>query len=922
MSRENPFHDKYDEFALERGTNKFLGDSVFWQHYEKIPVRFVYKAGSIEYRNLKLMLLEMIFYISIVVCLTSFLYNHIDASLEYQARQQQEHYWGQCSSDGGCRIEQVDDVTTFWQWYRESLVPLAFNAVGDQSLLEQAVARSKSTDDTESTTIGQYPSLTPAVTPPDGWLNGMAALVIDTPTETVTNNTGLDLDILGITTTTAAPTTATTTVAPELVVEPSLIRVWPEHAVTLFSLNEETIPWGPRYVGDTETNILLGPVRIRQVAVTPQRACSVQDELVSVHSVCFGPWSSKDEYKFKIAKTGTPERVQDAYIWRPSNETQQEAVMVGNYSQYTGAGYFFDLPTDIVQAFRVADDLEEWQWLDMATRAIIIELSTLNPNINIVVNTRLLFEFGPDGSIGVKQEHTPLPVDQVSLPVMLEGGTYLTLFLYEVVVTAQFVTFMLFAAGNLYKTRPIRYFTFLSLLEEEPSLRPELLPMPKEVFMPYSIFRDPLMSSRNTLSLLTLIVWLKLLKYMVVFGPFRPLVRVIERCIYELLAFALLCIVLLAGLAVSFHIVLGPIMDDFTWVHGSFYTLMFMLVRGPTDSRMTQILHEEPQLGKLLFILYIVLIAFLLMAFFFGIVLDVYSELAILSKNQDPSVLRENPQKRNPMMAFLFAYHYKLRGVSLVRDLADDEEVGGPDDQWIELRALPACVAAAWERKRRDLQFELEDSIAEREQASALKHIELNTEVRRSRGSILSHLSDKVSQRSKPGADRTRFEEERDETQKLVERADKCDRITRVQLQRLLNETPELCQLIGSGRAVEIIRKYKSAYQDEREEERQQRIARLQEVIFSKMEKVGNRATRLKFDTAASMELVSTELNEAMTEMQSVWRADMADVLEGIGTFSETMKNLTRSIEEVQLAHTRLATDLQLGQLHLGGHVP
>ncbi|KAF4729941.1 hypothetical protein FOZ63_003727, partial [Perkinsus olseni] len=319
MSLENPFEARYDEFALERDSNKFLGDSSFWKHYEKIPVRFVYKAGSIEYRNLKLMLLEMIFYLSLVACLTAFLYNHIDASLEYQARQQQEQYWGQCSSEDqsvGCRIEKVKDVTSFWEWYRESLVPLAFNVVGDQNLVQQAVIQSRSTDDDASSAAGEYPSLTPAVTPPEGWLDGMLAVEASTPTEAVTNDTSLDLELLGLTTTTAIPTAtaSTTTPATELILEPSVPRVWPEHAATLFVLNEESIAWRPRYVGDTKTNILLGPIRIRQVAVTPQRACAVQDDLASVHSVCFGQWSSSDQYKFKIAKTGTPDRVKDAYM--------------------------------------------------------------------------------------------------------------------------------------------------------------------------------------------------------------------------------------------------------------------------------------------------------------------------------------------------------------------------------------------------------------------------------------------------------------------------------------------------------------------------------------------------------------------------------------------------------------------------------
>ncbi|KAF4738885.1 hypothetical protein FOZ62_010184, partial [Perkinsus olseni] len=238
----------------------------------------------------------------------------------YQARQQQEQYWGQCSSRDhsvGCRIEKVKDVTSFWEWYRESLVPLAFNVVGDQNLVQQAVIQSRSTDDDASSTEGEYPSLTPAVTPPEGWLNGMLAVEASTATEAVTNDTSLDLELLGLTTTTAIPTAtaSTTTPATELILEPSSPRVWPEHAATLFVLNEGVTGLCERVLPARYQNRLPGGLAtIRQVTVTPQRACAVQDDLASVHSVCFGPWSSGHQYKFKIAKTGTPDRVKDAYM--------------------------------------------------------------------------------------------------------------------------------------------------------------------------------------------------------------------------------------------------------------------------------------------------------------------------------------------------------------------------------------------------------------------------------------------------------------------------------------------------------------------------------------------------------------------------------------------------------------------------------
>lgn len=51
--------------------------------------------------------------------------------------------------------------------------------------------------------------------------------------------------------------------------------------------------------------------------------------------------------------------------------------------------------------------------------------------------------------------------------------------------------------------------------------------------------------------------------------------------------------------------ILSHQVDEFTWMRGSLYALLFMLVRGPTDSIMQRILTEEPQMGKLIFMVYV-----------------------------------------------------------------------------------------------------------------------------------------------------------------------------------------------------------------------------------------------------------------------------------------------------------------------------
>ena len=49
-------------------------------------------------------------------------------------------------------------------------------------------------------------------------------------------------------------------------------------------------------------------------------------------------------------------------------------------------------------------ELEAWAWIDHRTRAVILEYTTLNINVNVMVHNRLLFEIPPTGGVSTKYE--------------------------------------------------------------------------------------------------------------------------------------------------------------------------------------------------------------------------------------------------------------------------------------------------------------------------------------------------------------------------------------------------------------------------------------------------------------------------------------------------------------------------------------
>merc|ERR1719217_949265 len=63
----------------------------------------------------------------------------------------------------------------------------------------------------------------------------------------------------------------------------------------------------------------------------------------------------------------------------------------------------------------------------------------------------------------------------------------------------------------------------------------------------------------------------------------------------------------------------------------------------------------------------------------------------------------QKEQKRNPMLAFLYAwYHQKWYGIALVKDI--DDEAVRPEENSIQLSLLPGIVAKKWVEKKRKMQ--------------------------------------------------------------------------------------------------------------------------------------------------------------------------------------------------------------------------
>merc|ERR1719446_1051011 len=254
------------------------------------------------------------------------------------------------------------------------------------------------------------------------------------------------------------------------------------------------------------------------------------------------------------------------------------------------------MPVNKTESLAMINDLKNWYWVDRSTRAIMVELSTLNINTNVIVNTRITFEFAATGSVTPKHDVSGAQV--FFFAASTKAGTAATVSLllsFNILFFGGQSAWMLFlmyktcmnflgGAHNIgracrkvfgmcrkmplttaWKGTKLFFRTFYHFLRYEwnmmdfliltlwychlgfrfytygvkssyANLAPEVIGHP-EKFMPFSRVMIPIKRSQQCLALLSILIWVKAFKYLCMAGYFRLLVRILEKCAKELVFF-------------------------------------------------------------------------------------------------------------------------------------------------------------------------------------------------------------------------------------------------------------------------------------------------------------------------------------------------------------------------------------------------
>jgi hypothetical protein len=150
--------------------------------------------------------------------------------------------------------------------------------------------------------------------------------------------------------------------------------------------------------------------------------------------------------------------IYNAFQYKDAN-TLQGSPIQGKFATYDGSGYLYEIRGKLDYIQGNLSLLQQMQWIDRQTRAVFIEFSSYNPNINLIMVSTILVEFLSSGSILTTARFDPLHLFAES-----NGISFKTI--SEIILIAFIIYFMHIQVRDLYKRGILEYLSdFWSYIE-------------------------------------------------------------------------------------------------------------------------------------------------------------------------------------------------------------------------------------------------------------------------------------------------------------------------------------------------------------------------------------------------------------------------------------------------------------------------
>lgn len=111
--------------------------------------------------------------------------------------------------------------------------------------------------------------------------------------------------------------------------------------------------------------------------------------------------------------------IRQAFIYQPSDQLDTYMYM-GDHATYSSGGYVYDFRGRLADLRSNLSQLHQLGWIDKQTRAVIIQLSLYNPNVQMFTSVTLLVELISSGGVFPTARFEPLNFQGPLFPRILK----------------------------------------------------------------------------------------------------------------------------------------------------------------------------------------------------------------------------------------------------------------------------------------------------------------------------------------------------------------------------------------------------------------------------------------------------------------------------------------------------------------------
>uniref|UniRef100_A0A3P8UHS9 Polycystin 2 like 1, transient receptor potential cation channel n=1 Tax=Amphiprion percula TaxID=161767 RepID=A0A3P8UHS9_AMPPE len=402
-------------------------------------------------------------------------------------------------------------------------------------------------------------------------------------------------------------------------------------------------------------NMLLGVPRMRQIKMK-NNSCKVHNDFQDEISGCFDVYNNnkEDDFSFGLIN-GT------AWTYHTEKEIKGSSHW-GLLTTYSGAGYYQDLNRTKEESAVALTELLDNLWLDRGTRAVFIDFSTYNANINMFCVIRLLVEFpATGGAIPSYQIRTVKLIryittwDYFILSCEMVFCVFILYYIVEEILELRIhklsyfksiwnildiVVIMLAIVAIIFNIfRTVKVDNLLGKLLEQPGIYADF---------EFLAFWQTQYNNMNAVNLF--FAWIKVFKYISFNKTMTQLSSTLGRCAKDILGFAIMFFIVFFAYAQLGYLLFGTEVESFSTFGKCIFT-QFRIILGDFDY--DAIDRANRVLGPIYFITYVFFVFFVLLNMFLAIINDTYSEVKEELSSQKDELQFTDIIKQSYMKTFM-----------------------------------------------------------------------------------------------------------------------------------------------------------------------------------------------------------------------------------------------------------------------------